>query len=63
MLAKTKLQIVKLQNRINELEEIICPTHTHDWKEITTINHYTSNGDVQTETEYMCAKCKKVKRL
>lgn len=58
-----KIKTMKLQYRINELEEILCPTHSHDWKKIAVKDYHTSNGDVQTETEYMCTKCKKVVRL
>lgn len=60
MRKKTALCILKLQNRVNELEEIICPTHSHDWKKIIIRDYHTSEGDTQTETEYMCTKCKKV---
>jgi len=56
---KAKL-IEKLQQRIEELEEIICPFNQHDWVEIDSyevpINNYL---DFDTVHVYKCRNCGK----
>ena len=64
MKTKRKLneEIIKLNYRIAELEERLCPCESHDWKKIgsrfevsdsTTLDTYMINS-------YMCKQCGKI---
>ena len=56
---KAKL-IEKLQQRVDELEEIICPLNQHDWVEIDSYDISMSNyGDFDTVHVYKCRNCRK----
>ena len=56
---KAKL-IEKLQQRVEELEERLCPFNQHDWVEIDSyeilINNYL---DFDTVRVYKCRRCGK----
>lgn len=57
--AKLKAEIVRLQYRVAELEERLCPCEEHDWKEI---GYKLSFGDfyVSRICTYKCRKCGKI---
>ena len=48
---------IKLEWRIHELEEILCPCEQHDWQSVETV--WEENK--KKSTKYICARCKKVK--
>ena len=54
MVTKRKLreEVIKLNYRIADLEERLCPCEEHDWKEV----------DLSTDScRYKCKRCGKVK--
>ena len=54
-------KINKLEYRIKELEECLCPCSQHDW--IVIDQDYdvgTEPGDVTTWYTYQCKRCKKI---
>ena len=64
MTTKRKLreEIMKLNYRIAELEERICPCEEHDWKKIDSrMVTFTSGTDFDTIYTYKCKRCGKTK--
>ena len=62
---KRKLQeeIVKLEYRVADLEERLCPCNEHDWKCIDTYTTSFTNGwDLDTVYKYKCKRCGKTKQ-
>ena len=54
-------QVHILQNRTLELEEILCPCRSHDFKKIATKYNFDSMGhDASKDVTYICTKCKKL---
>lgn len=53
-------KIQKLEARVAELEEILCPFNSHDWVEI---DHHLETFDYGYTTDvmhhYKCKRCKK----
>ena len=64
----TKRQLRKqtciLENRVHELEEIICPCEDHIWKKIKYRNIYGYSNILGSAIEYtyICTKCKKIRK-
>lgn len=56
---KKRQQIERLKNRIERLEEIICPCGQHDWV-CCGREHEMFGPSVETEYQYVCKKCNKV---
>lgn len=59
---KLKDEITRLNYRIADLEERLCPCEQHDWVrtgEILVWNHPT---DPDSEYEYKCRRCGKMCR-
>jgi hypothetical protein len=60
MFGKKAKLIAKLQARVEELEERLCPFNQHDWIEIDSyeipINNYL---DFDTVKVYKCRRCGK----
>lgn len=52
--------IIHLNNRILELEEILCPCRQHDWVELSS--QYLSCSD-RTVITKMCRKCKRIEEF
>lgn len=52
-------EVTRLQYRVKELEEKLCPAEEHDWKltdrEFTMISPY----DSQTINSFLCRRCGK----
>ena len=62
MITKRKLRKQKhiLENRVHELEEILCPCRSHEFKEIGVTYMYDNMGYSSTKNvAYICTKCKK----
>lgn len=48
---------IKMEARIRELEELLCPCEQHDWVQTKLVNC----DDGTQEQYYMCRRCKKEK--
>ena len=58
---KLKEENSLLKNRVNELEEKICPCQSHSWKKIDfDFSFGTGNGDCDLIHTYICEKCGKI---
>lgn len=58
---KLKREIARLQYRVKELEEKLCPCEQHDWVRIDT--EYVYNGlDCDALMHYKCRRCGKEKK-
>lgn len=59
-----KSKIKKMTNRIEELEELICPFNSHEFFILETTNRVCSVTDLYAETvtvrKLMCKKCRKI---
>jgi hypothetical protein len=59
---KLKEEIVKLNYRIADLEERLCPCEEHDWKQIDSYTTTFANGlDFDIVYKYKCKRCGKLK--
>lgn len=59
---KMREEIVKLEYRVADLEERLCPCNKHDWKCIDTYTTSFTNGlDFDTVYKYKCGRCGKTK--
>lgn len=57
---KLKAEIVKLNCRVQELEERLCPCEQHDWELIGRRYDVAYGvGDVETIYRYKCKRCGK----
>ena len=64
MVTKRKLreEIVRLNYRIADLEERLCPCEEHDWKEVDYYFTSCTNGwDFDTVYKYKCKRCGKLR--
>lgn len=55
-----EIELMKHQNRIHELEEILCPCSQH---EFVLLNQYMSCdgfGEIYTNRVIQCRRCKKI---
>lgn len=60
---KLREEIVKLEYRVADLEERLCPCNEHDWKCIETYTTSICNGwDFDTVYKYKCKRCGKTKQ-
>ena len=60
---KMKEEITRLNYRVADLEERLCPCNEHDWKCIDTYTESFTNGlDFDTVYVYKCKRCGKIKR-
>lgn len=57
--AKLRAEIVRLQYRVAELEERLCPYGEHDWKEIGFKLSF-GDFDVSQICTYKCRQCGKI---
>ena len=53
-------QVHILQNRVLELEEILCPCRSHDFKKMAVKYNYDDMGSSTKDVTYICTKCKKL---
>ena len=54
-------KIMRLEYRIEELEERLCPCESHDWKQVGSHLQYIAMGEVETIRHYKCRVCGKRK--
>lgn len=50
-------EVVRLEYRVKELEEKLCPAEDHDWKAAAVHHTMISSFDTQTVTDYLCRRC------
>ena len=66
MLFRTKRflreEIVRLEYRVKELEERLCPAEEHDWKKTRSQFTMISPYDSQMLNSYLCRRCGKRKQ-
>ena len=55
---KLKSEIVRLQYRVEELEERLCPYGQHEWKRVST-EHCFIDDLYEALYHYKCARCGK----
>ena len=64
MVTKRKLreEIMKLNYRVEELEERLCPCGEHDWKQVDFYTtSFTGGLDFDVVYQYKCKRCGKTK--
>ena len=63
MITKRKLkeEITRLNYRVAELEERLCPCETHDWKLLNCCFTSYDGVDFDTIYKYQCKRCGKLK--
>lgn len=61
---KHQIENIQLQNRIKELEEIICPCGQHNWVKVEGYCKFDGIGNYEEPYYdlYQCKNCKKIKR-
>lgn len=58
---KMKEEIMRLNYRVADLEERLCPCENHDWVQVGSSFH-TTDGYIFTDTyKYKCRRCGKTK--
>lgn len=58
----TKECKIGMENRIEELENILCPCGQHDWLKVDEYNGYNLwSGKMDNGTRYQCKRCLKKK--
>ena len=58
---KMREEIMRLNYRVADLEERLCPCEEHDWKQVGS-TFYTTNGlDFTDIYNYKCRRCGKTK--
>lgn len=62
MFGKKKAEIVRLQYRVEELEERLCPYGQHDWKQVSVDYIYDGVSGCDSLYLYKCARCGKKMR-
>lgn len=58
---KLKDEIVRLQYRVAELEERLCPTEQHDWVRVNSRLEYIGGAEPMSIYRYKCRRCGKEK--
>ena len=60
---KMKEEITRLNYRIADLEERLCPCESHEWVQVGS-SFYTTNGlDFTDIYKYKCRRCGKTKEV
>ena len=54
-------EVTRLEYRVKDLEERLCPAEEHDWKVTSVHRSMISSYDMQTVTESLCRRCGKRK--
>mgnify|MGYP003322591298 CR=1 FL=1 len=50
------------QERVRQLEELICPAESHEWKVYATDTRYYPDIELIGKTDFMvCTKCRQFK--
>lgn len=59
---KMKEEIMRLNYRVADLEERLCPCEEHDWKQVDSYLLISADGiDYDTMIKYKCRRCGKLK--
>lgn len=59
---KLKDEIVRLNYRVAELEERLCPMNAHDWVKVSsTLVTFTKGIDWDSKCTYRCRRCGKTR--
>ena len=59
---KMREEIMRLNYRIADLEERLCPCESHDWRHISSyFTTFTYGIDFDTINKYKCVRCGKIK--
>lgn len=59
---KMKEEITRLNYRVADLEERLCPCEDHDWKQIGFyVTSFNCGVDFDTVRQYKCRRCGKTK--
>jgi hypothetical protein len=56
-----KEEVLRLEYRVKDLEERLCPTEQHDWLTVGYRHVHVGCGETQSITRYKCRKCGKEK--
>lgn len=57
-----QMEIVQLQNRIKELEQLLCPAEQHDFVKVHRTTHIIdAYGSALHDDKYVCKRCLKAK--
>ena len=58
---KMREEIMRLNYRIADLEERLCPCESHDWVQVGSSFYTTSGYDFTDVYNYKCRRCGKTK--
>lgn len=58
--AKSDLTILSLEDRIHELENIICPGEQHNYKNVQEHRVFSNGVHVRSEIRQVCKRCYRV---
>ena len=59
---KMREEIIRLNYKIADLEERLCPCESHKWVEVDSyITSFTCGNDFDTIYKYKCRRCGKTK--
>lgn len=57
----SKQEVWYMKQRIEELEQLLCPVQQHDYIEVDRTCEYDSNGERYDVVTYQCRRCLKKK--
>lgn len=58
--SRMREEILRLNYRVADLEERLCPCESHDWKQVES-NFITDGYDFTNVYKYKCRRCGKTK--
>lgn len=58
---KLREQIIRLNCRVEDLEERLCPCEDHNWVRVGSHFEFPVPEDIQTVYHYKCLRCGKYK--
>ena len=59
---KCREENIRLQNRIKELEQLLCPAEQHDFIKVSRTTHIIdAYGSALHDDRYVCRRCLKAK--
>ena len=59
---KMRDEIVRLNYRVADLEEQLCPCESHDWKKVDScFTSFTCGFDFDTIYKFKCSRCGKTR--
>lgn len=54
-------EIMRLEYRVADLEERLCPCEDHEWKQVGSHDVWIAPMDVETVFHFKCRRCGKYK--